>query len=134
MIRAPAGQIRIESVSHHGDGITFSAVHGELGDHRLCLGQLVFSAVGHQHGSGSDGGVEHLDQSLLGAAVQILQPAGPAVIDPVLFKRLLLKVPVLMRRHLYLDIRLLVGSVGIEERSADINDRMSAPVHDKAPG
>ena len=41
--------------------------HRKLRYHRLCLGQLILSAVRHQHGACADGAVEHLHQSLLGA-------------------------------------------------------------------
>ena len=72
VVGAPAGQIGIEAIAHHSHRIRLSLQHRKLGHHGLGLGQLVLSAVGHQHAARADGAVEHLHQSLLGAHVQIL--------------------------------------------------------------
>ena len=131
MIRAPAGQIRIKSIGHHGDCIALPVIHRKFCHHRLRFRQLIFSAIGHQHRSCADGGVEHLDQPLLGTAIEVRQSSGPAVSHQVLIERFLLKVPSFLGRHLDLHIRLLVRAVGIQKCSADIHDRTAAPVHDQ---
>ena len=65
MIGAPAGQIRIKTIAHHGNSICFSFQHRKLGNHGLCLCQLIFSAVRHEYGTGSNGTVKALHQALL---------------------------------------------------------------------
>ena len=69
VVGAPAGQIRIKAVAHHRHGICLSLQHRQLRHHGLGLSQLILSAVRHQHAAGSDGAVEHLHQSLLGAYI-----------------------------------------------------------------
>ena len=69
MIRRPAGQIGIKSITHHGNGIRISFEYRKFGYHCLGLGQLIFSAIRHQYAACSDGAVEHLHQTLLGANI-----------------------------------------------------------------
>ena len=77
MIGAPAGQIRIKTIAHHGNGICFSLQHRKLGNHGLCLCQLIFSAVRHKYASCTDGTVKHLYKAFLRAYVQISQHLQP---------------------------------------------------------
>ena len=72
VIRAPGGQVRIEAVAHHGHGIGLAFQYGQLGYHGLGLGQLIFSAVRHQYAAGTDGGVKHLHQTLLGTYIEVV--------------------------------------------------------------
>ena len=71
VVRAPGGQIGVKAAAHERHRIRFSFQNGKLCRHHLRLGKLIFSTVGHQHAARTDGGVEHLHQSLLGADVQI---------------------------------------------------------------
>ena len=79
----------------------------------LCLCQLILSSIRHKYGSCADGAVKHLDQSLLGTAVQIaerLEPLRTHISHFIPYEILLC-----LRRHLHRDIRLLVRPVRIEE-------------------
>ena len=69
MIGAPAGQVRIEAIAHHGYHVGLAFQHRKLCHHGLGLGQLIFAAVRHQDAACADGAVEHLHQALLGAYV-----------------------------------------------------------------
>ena len=69
MVGAPAGQIRIEAVAHHGNHVCLALQHRKLRHHGLGLGQLILAAVGHQDAACADRAVEHLHQALLGAYV-----------------------------------------------------------------
>lgn len=71
VIRAPARQIRIKAVAHHRYCLRLAVMNRYLRNHRLGLRALVFSAVRHVDRRSSDGGVEHLDKSLLRAGVEI---------------------------------------------------------------
>ena len=65
VIWAPAGDIGVKSIAHHGYGVRRSVSHRHLSHHGLGLCQLVFTAVRHQHAGRPDGGIEHLHQTLL---------------------------------------------------------------------
>ena len=69
VIRAPAGQIRIIAVAHHGNGIGFSLQYRKLRNHSLGLGQLVLAAKRHKYAACADGAVKTLYQALLGAYI-----------------------------------------------------------------
>ena len=69
VVGAPAGQIGVKPVAHHGHRIGVALQNRQFCHHSLGFRKLVFSPVGHQHGAGSDGAVKHLHQSLLGTAV-----------------------------------------------------------------
>ena len=55
------------------------AVHGELGDHGRARGELRLAAKGHEHGCGTDGGVEALGKALVGGDVKIGDERGHAL-------------------------------------------------------
>ena len=65
VVRAPAGQVRIIAVAHHGNGIGFSLQYRKLRNHSLGLGQLVLSAKRHKYAACADGAVKTLHQTLL---------------------------------------------------------------------
>ena len=46
------------------------AVHGELGDHGRARSELRLATKGHEHGRGTDGGVEALGKALVGATLR----------------------------------------------------------------
>ena len=69
VVRAPAGQVRIIAVAHHGNGIAFALAHRQFCHHRLCLGHLVDTAVWQEYTACAHGAVEHLNQTLLGAYI-----------------------------------------------------------------
>ena len=79
VVGAPAGQVGIKAVAHHGHGVRAALQHRKLGHHGLGLGELVFSTVGHKHAARADGPVEPLHQSLLGTHVESGQHAGPGL-------------------------------------------------------
>ena len=53
-----------------GIGLTFQ--YRQFGYHGLGLSQLIFSTVGHQYTAGTNGGVEHLYQTLLGTYIEVI--------------------------------------------------------------
>ena len=55
------------------------AVHGELGNHGRARGELCLAAKGHEHGCGTDGGVEALGQALVGGDVEVSDKRGHAL-------------------------------------------------------
>ena len=120
MIRAPGGQVRIEAVAHHGHGIGLAFQYGQLGYHGLGLGQLIFSAVRHQYTAGTDGGVEHLHQPLLGTYVEIVKQCHPGTLHVALFQLLaycgnspFIEIILFFGRNIYFYFGLLVRTVGI---------------------
>ncbi len=142
VIGAPGGQIGIEAVAHHGDGIGGAAQNREAGSHGLCGGQLIAAAVGHGDCRGADTGVKHLDKSLLGADVEV----GDRCLNRLCKRRIfalqnlfhllgrdLFEIVVLLGGHQDPDVGLLVGTVGIEEGTGNIHDRPAPPLEDK-PG
>ena len=131
MVGAPAGQDRIKSVRHHGDGIAFSFQNRKLRDHGLRLCKLVFSAVRHQHAACPDGGIKHLHQSLLRAAVQPGQSLKPFCTDFIFIYISLFKIAVLPGRHLNLNGSLLMRAVCIQKCALKVDDGPAPPLHDK---
>ena len=69
VVRAPAGEIRIEAVAHHGHSVALSFEDRKLCNHGLDLGLLIFTAIRHHNGRCADGGVEHLNETFLGAYI-----------------------------------------------------------------
>ena len=65
VVRAPRHQIGVIAECHDAGRIGIGVADGEFLHRHLSLGGLRAAAVRHQHGRGSDRGVEHLDQSLL---------------------------------------------------------------------
>ena len=131
MIRAPAGQVRIKAIGHHGHGRCIALQHRHFGNHCLCLGQLVFAAVRHEHTGCTDGGVEHLHKALLRAGVQIrqgIQPLLSYIADVVTS----LQRGILRIRNVDKDICLLMCAVRVKEGTGDIDDILSSPVQHKA--
>ena len=127
--RTPLGKIRVEAVAHHGDGVGLAAQDRQLRDHGLGLGHLVGAAVGHGHRTGADGAVEHLHQTLLRADVQVLQGVEPLRAD--VGDLFLPEGALRLHRHLHLDLRFLMGAVGVQEGAADVDDGLASPVHYK---
>ena len=120
VIGAPGGEVRIEAIAHQRHRIRLSFQNGKLRRHHLRLGELIFSAVGHQHAARADGGVEHLHQSLLGADVQVGKEGQPRLLRVARLHGLsrrgngpFVKIAGSFRRNLHVYIRLLMGSVGI---------------------
>ena len=67
----PRHEVGVEAVGHDADGVALAVEQRQLGDHALGRRQLVAAAEGHQDAAGTDAAVEHLDEALLGADVQI---------------------------------------------------------------
>ena len=69
VIRTPAWQIRIKSITHHGYAVRCTILYRNFCHHRLRLCHLIFSAMRHEHWSGSDGTVKHFHKTLLRAYI-----------------------------------------------------------------
>ena len=84
---------------------------------------LIPAAEGHEHRTGSDGGVEPLGKAAAGADVQIggkRQHTGPEVRRHSLFKGF---------RCFGRDLGVLLRAVGAEERPRQIDDHATVPAH-----
>ena len=132
VVRGPAGQVRIEPVAHHGHGVGLSFQHRQLRHHGLGLGELVFPAVGHEYAARADGAVKHLHQAFLGAYVQVFQRVQPRLPHVAHFSSL--KIFLRLGGHIHRHSRLLMGSVGIQERAGDIDDLFSSPFQHQPGG
>ena len=71
MIRALLGQIRVEAVRHYRRCVGLAVEHRQLRRHILRLRNLIFSAVRHYDRARADRAVELLDESALGADVEV---------------------------------------------------------------
>ena len=71
VIRALFGDEGVIPPGHERTVVGVLLLHGNLLDHGLDRGELILSAEGHQHRSGTDGGVETLTEPAFGAAVEI---------------------------------------------------------------
>ena len=132
VIRAPAHQVRIKAVGHHGHGMGPAARHGNLRNHRLRLGELIFSAVRHQRRGGADRAVEHLHKPALRADVEIAEHLKPAVPDrlvPARIPRPGLRIHLGIRpvRDLHENVVLLMRAVCIQKSAGDVHNFPSAP-------
>ena len=65
VVRAPARQIRVESIAHHGHTVCLPFQDRHLCHHCLRLCELIFPAVRHKHRSCADGAVEHFHKAFL---------------------------------------------------------------------
>ena len=70
MIWAPAGQIWIKAVTHHGHGISPAFQHRKLRYHGLGFCQLIFTTIRHIYRTCTDRAVKHLHQAFLGTHIQ----------------------------------------------------------------
>ena len=131
VIRAPAGKIRIKTVSHHGDGRGFSFKHRYFRYHGLRLCQLIFSSVRHKNTACADGGIEHLDKALLRACVQIRQCVKPLLSD-IADVSASSQCGIRGIRNIHINIRFLMSAVGVQERAGQVDDVFSSPVQDKS--
>ena len=100
------------------------AVHGELGNHGRARGELRLAAKGHEHGCGTDGGVEALGQALVGGDVEVSDKRGHA-----LGKRG--AGPAGLPHAAGTDVGDLVlgRAVGVEELAGQIDDGDTVPGH-----
>ena len=130
VIRAPAGQVRIKAVAHHGHSIRLSLQHRQLRHHSLRLRQLILSAVGHQHAACADGAVEHLHKPLLGAHIQVFQGLHPLRADVAHFVSH--KIFPVFIRQVHSHGRLLMSAVRIQKSSGNIDNLFSSPEKHKS--
>ena len=100
------------------------AVHGELGDHGRAGGELRLAAKGHEHGRGTDGGVEALGKALVGSDVEVGDERGHT-----LGKRG--AGPAGLPHAAGTDVGDLVlgRTVGVEELAGQIDDGDAVPCH-----
>ena len=124
--RTPGGQIRVKPVGHEAGAVSFSLSHRELGCHAVGRRLLVLSAERHEHRAGADGGVEPFRQSLLGAVVQIPHGGNPGI----LYGRngFGMEIPFVIGLCNMGSLDLL-GAVGIQKGSGNIDDRHPSPLH-----
>ena len=65
VVRAPGAHIGIKAVAHERDRLRRPVKDRNFRSHCLRFSELVLSAVGHEDGPGTDGCVEHLNESAL---------------------------------------------------------------------
>ena len=117
---------RVEAPSHRGRGSGF-AEHRKLGNHGHIRGQLLLAAERHEYGTCTDSGIETLGKTLIGSHVQIGEHGMHTVRQGTGNPRSgvgLLRFDV---GHL-----MLRGTVGSEEFTRQINDRVAVPHHSHA--
>ena len=131
VIGAPAGYIRIKSITHHGDRFRLSVRNRYLCHHRLGLSHLIFSAIRHQCAGCPDGRVKHFHQPLLRACVQVRQSFQPFCLHigdiPGTFQN-----GIRLCRNFHEHIVFLMRAIGIQERTGNVDDFFSSPAHHKA--
>ena len=121
-----AHQVGVVAPGHAGAGVGL-AIHRQLCHHGVLGSQLVSTAKGHQDGGGTNGAVEPLRKALLAADVQVAHhvlhllaegDAGPLGLpDGTL---------------LHMDVLVLLGTVGVQELTADVDDGHAVPHHVQA--
>ena len=115
-------QIGVKAPGHAGAGGGF-AIHRQFGSHGHGGGQLVFTAVRHQHGGSADGGVKPLAQAFLAANVQVanqvFQLFGKGGTGP-------LGLP--YRAGQNMNIGMALGTVGVQELAGKVHDGNAVPV------
>ena len=127
MVWAPAGYIWVKSIAHHGYGIGLSIQNRHFCYHGLGFCCLVFSAVRHKYTAGTDGTIEHFNQSFLGTGIQISQH-----IKPLFFRicRCLCRTfqhITLFIRNINHNLSLLMCTVGIQESTGNVNNFLISP-------
>ena len=118
---------RIVAPGHEGAVVRMFLFHGDFLDHSLDRCQLVSAAKGHKHRACTDGGVKAFAESAFGAAVEI----GSSLPKECAKRTGDLFGPGLRRSGDGVDV--LLGSVGIQEGTGDIDDLFPIPLHDE-PG
>ncbi len=122
------GDEGVVAVSHHGAELCMLLLHGNLCGHGLNRGSLVLSAEGHQDSARTDGGIEALTETALGADIkvscQLFQVLSKAALN------LLMDV----LRLLGLDRDVLLCTVGVQELTGQVQDHLAVPVHDQPVG
>ena len=121
-----AHQEGVEAPCHAGAGAGL-AVHRQLCHHGVLRGQLISTAKGHEHGGGTNGGVEPLRQALLAADVQIAHHVLHLLAEG---QALPLGLPDCGLFHM--DLLVLLGTVGVQELAADVHDGHAVPHHVQA--
>ena len=123
MVGRMVGNKGVIAVGHERAVVGMPFLHGNLLDHGLDGGQLIFAAEGHEHGARADGGVEPLGKAPLGAGVEVgsnAQEILPEISGNLLTGRL---------RRSGSGAGVLGGTVGVQELPADVADGVSVPAH-----
>ena len=131
VIRTPAWQIRIKSITHHRNGIAFTMHNRKLCNHTLRLCHLVFSTVRHENRACSNGSVEHLNQTFLRAYIQIFQSIQPFFFY-IANLNLFLKDGIFSWRNINFNRCFLVCTVGVQEGTGNIYNLFSSPWKNKS--
>ena len=130
VIGTPAREIGIEAVAHNGCRIGFAAKQRNLCDHALGLGQLLLTAVGHGDGARADRGIEHLDQPLLRADIQIAEDLEPLRLD--IAAACIVEGVLAPLRQFHFDFRRQVRTVRVEEGAGQVHNVLASPVQHEA--
>ena len=123
VIGRSGGDEGVIAEGHEGAVVGVLLLHGDFLHHGLNGGELIFSAEGHQHGAGADGGVEPLGQTPLRAGVQV-GSHGEEVLGEAAGHGLAVAL-----RLLGGGVHVLGRAVGVQELPADVADFFSVPVH-----
>ena len=130
VIGTPAREIGIEAVAHNGCRIGFAAKQRNLCDHALGLGQLVLTAVGHGDRARADRGIEHLDQPLLRADIQIAEDLEPLRLD--IAAACIVEGVLAPLRQFHFDFRRQVRAVRVEKGAGQVHNVLASPVQHEA--
>ena len=119
---------RVVSIGHDRGIIGMTLFDRDLRCHRLYRCALILTAERHQHGTGTDGGVETLAEATLADHVEILGQCLIVLGEAALH----LTDNAFARRGLHGNV--LLGTVTVQEVSRKINDILSVPVCDETIG
>jgi hypothetical protein len=100
-------------------------------DGTLTLRELPFSPVGHLNRSGTNGGVKHFHQSLLGGDIKRREVIQKTLLFTAAMGSTLKGINICsVHDHLHRGLR--TDTVGIQEGSVNINNFLISPYHFKA--
>ena len=120
--------------------MALSCLDRNLRGHGLGLGQLILASVGHEDGTGPDGGVKHLNQTLLAAGIEVGKgvkkgspPVAPVNICLYLGQNSMVEeMAVIGRRSRNDGLGLEMGPVRIHEGPGEVYDFLPPPLQDES--
>ena len=131
MERREARDARDVAVRHRGCVVGFARKQWDLRDHRVLRRELVFARERHQDRAGADRSIEALGKPLLSADLEAGKVFAERLVERLAGEAGRNSVSVIFRLIRRRDerIRILRHAVRIEERAAEIDHAVAAPLH-----
>ena len=126
MVWAPAGDERVVSERHDGSSISVS-VGRKLLDRNLGLCRLEHATERHEDRRASDSRVEHLDKSLLGSHIRVLEIMEHLVLEGFTWNRALERI--LLLHSSYGSLSVMLRSGAVDELTREVHDKPVAVEH-----